>query len=117
MSTETPSHHSTLLLRLAQGQAQFGDVLAHIDAHYSFTPTAFHNGSVHNNAGENSGSCRIFAFAQANQLNEQQTLSLFAEHYNAVQLHPEGTDHQNIRNFIQHGWNGIRFADQALTAK
>jgi HopJ type III effector protein. len=34
-------------------------------------------------------------------------LSLFAEHYAAVLATPEATDHQNIRQFMQNGWDGI----------
>ncbi|MGU3844869.1 HopJ type III effector protein, partial [Vibrio diabolicus] len=34
-----------------------------------------------------------------------------------VLLHPENSDHQNIRNFMVTGWDGIRFEAPALTAK
>jgi hypothetical protein len=34
-----------------------------------------------------------------------------------VLKHPEGTDHQNIRNFIKTGWNGIEFSGSALVRK
>ena len=40
-----------------------------IDALYDFTPSAFDNGEVHNAAGQNNGSCRILAFAQAQGLS------------------------------------------------
>jgi len=30
---------------------------------------------------------------------------------------PTGNDHQNIRNFIKSGWNGISFEGDALTKK
>lgn len=43
--------------------------------------------------------------------------SLFAEHYAAVLNTPEGTDHQNIRQFMQHGWDGVTFEGEALQAK
>lgn len=106
-----------LLQRLEQSQAQFSEVLAFIDAAYTHTPTAFNNGAQHNAATENQGSAKIFSFAQINQLNPAQTLSLFAEHYQSVLNHPNGTDHQNIRQFMQHGWAGIHFEAQALTPK
>ena len=108
---------TTLLQHIDQGSATFSDVLDFINARYDFTATAFDNGSVHNGAGENSGSCRVFAFAQLNDLNAEETIKLFAEHAASVHAHPEGTDHQNIRNFIQHGWAGIRFAGKALSPK
>ncbi|MEK7739229.1 MAG: HopJ type III effector protein, partial [Pseudomonadota bacterium] len=58
-----------------------------------------------------------FSFAQLNDLDQQQTLNLFAEHYAAVLATPDATDHQNIRQFMQNGWNGIKFEGNALTAK
>ncbi len=106
-----------LLAALSLGQANFAVVLAHIDAAYDFTPTAFDNGAAHNDAGQNSGSCKVFSFAQMEGLSAEQTLPLFAEHYQAVLATPEAQDHANIRNFMQHGWAGIRMAGVALQAK
>ncbi|WP_269913746.1 HopJ type III effector protein [Acinetobacter sp. HY1485] len=96
---------------------KFADNIAHIDTHYTHTPTAFKNGEQYNSAQENQGSAKIFAFAQLNQLSEQQTLELFAEHYDSVIADPTGTAHQNIRQFLKHGWQGITFEGQALTTK
>ncbi len=42
----------------------FAQTIAMIDALYDFTPTAFSNGELHNAAGENNGSCKIFAFCR-----------------------------------------------------
>ena len=106
-----------LLIEVAQGQADFAAVLAHIDAHYAFSPTAFDNGSARNAAGENNGSCKLFRFAQLEGLEAAQTLSLFAEHYRAVLVTPEAGAHANIRNFMQPGWAGLRFLGVALVAK
>ena len=106
-----------LLAQLAAGKAKFSDVIAHIDAAYTHTPTAFKNGAQHNAATENQGSAKVFSFAKLNDLDQAQTLSLFAEHYAAVLATPEATDHQNIRQFMQHGWSGIVFEGTALTAK
>ena len=106
-----------LLAQLAAGQAQFKDVIAYIDARYQHTPTAFQNGQQSNGADQNQGSAKVFAFAQLNQLDQAQTLSLFAEHYASVLATPEGTDHQNIRQFMQNGWSGIVFSQAALVAK
>ena len=106
-----------LLEQLQQGQAQFSDVLAFIDAGYTHTPTAFKNGQQHNAATENQGSAKVFSFAKLQGLDAAQTLSLFAEHYQAVLATPEGTDHQNIRQFMQHGWSAVEFSSQALQAK
>ncbi len=58
-----------------------------------------------------------FSFAKLQGLDQAQTLSLFAEHYASVLATPEGTDHQNIRQFMQNGWDGVKFEGQALTEK
>jgi hypothetical protein len=110
---------NTLLqtLERAPERVEFEDTLAVIDALYDFTPTAFRNGDIVNAAGQNSGSCRLFAFAKLHNLTEQQTLACFGRHYRDVLNNPEGDDHQNIRNFIQHGWAGIHFEAMPLTLK
>lgn len=106
-----------LLQSLTQASFQFSDVLAYIDQHYHYTPTAFRNGAQYNQAGENQGSAKVFSFAQLHQLEHEQTLSLFAEHYVGVLADPTGSSHQNIRQFMQRGWQGIEFSGQALHAK
>ena len=96
----------------------FDDVISVIDENYSFTPVFFANGDVQNNAGQNSGSCKIFAFAQANDLTEQQTLHCFGDYYrNDVLLHPEAENHQNIRNFMKTGWSEVKFEQLPLQLK
>ena len=106
-----------LLAQLQTGEAKFADVIAFIEARYTHTPTAFQNGQQSNGANENQGSAKVFAFAELNGLGQEQTLRLFAEHYTAVLAAPEGTDHQNIRQFMMNGWEGVQFDRQALTAK
>ncbi|MGV8934696.1 MAG: HopJ type III effector protein [Gallionellaceae bacterium] len=99
-------------------QIAFTDTIAVIDAHYDFTPTAFKNGAINNDQGQNNGSCKLFAFAKLHNLNEQQTLHCFGTYYrDDVLKHPEGTVHQNIRNFIKHGWNGVQYSGLALNLK
>lgn len=95
----------------------FPETIAHIDEKYHFTPTAFKNGNQFNQAGENNGSCKIFAFAQLQQLTKKETLELFGQYYQDVLNTPEGTDHQNIRNFMIFGWEGIHFEGNALEEK
>jgi len=79
--------------------------------------TCIQNGAQHNAATENQGSAKVFSFAKLQGLDQAQTLSLFAEHYASVLATPEGTDHQNIRQFMQNGWDGVKFEGQALTEK
>jgi hypothetical protein len=96
----------------------FTEVIAYIDAHYEFTPTRFTNGTAVNEAGQNNGSCKIFSFAKLQGLTKEQTLALFGDYYRVDVLgNPSGTDHQNIRNFIQSGWEGIQFEGEALKEK
>jgi hypothetical protein len=92
----------------------FPETITHIDENYHFTPTTFKNGNQMNNAGENNGSCKIFAFAQLNNLSKEETLSLFGDFYQDVLNTPDATDHQNIRNFMIFGWEGIQFEGEAL---
>ncbi len=108
---------TTLLKNLKNNSVPFKEVIAFIETYYNYQPTAFRNGELYNEATQNQGSAKIFTFAQLNELDKTDTLHLFAEHYQAVVQHPDGTDHQNIRQFIIHGWPGIVFEGQALLAK
>ncbi|MDF2446895.1 MAG: HopJ type effector protein [Moraxellaceae bacterium] len=116
------STFTALLERLRNGEADFEEVIAHINAHYDYTPTRFSNGlgvdPVVNDAGKNEGSCRVFALAQLLQLAETDTVQLFGRFYREdVLKHPDGNDHGNIRRFLKDGWAGIRFEGRALVPK
>lgn len=109
-----------LLAQLKQNpeQINFTDVMAAIGADYDYQPSAFSNGNTQNEAGTNEGSCKLFAFAQIHQLEPQATLALFGDFYRKDVLeNPAGDDHANIRNFMQTGWQGIKFDKPALSAK
>lgn len=101
----------------APDSIEFEDTLAVIGELYDFTPATFQNGEVLNAAGQNSGSCKLFAFAQLNNLSEQQTLSCFGAYYRDVLKTPQGSDHQNIRSFIKYGWAGVEFDSLPLQPK
>ena len=106
------------LLNNEPEKISFEQTMAVIDAIYDFTPTAFRNGNTQNEAGQNNGSCKILAFGQYHNLTEAQTLACFGKFYREDVLgNPDGDDHQNIRNFLQSGWNGVQFNRQALTEK
>jgi hypothetical protein len=102
-------------------QLDFTTIIAAIEANYAYMPQTFTNGqgddTVTNPASTNAGSCKVFAFGQLQGLSEQQTLTLFGEHYRKVLETPGETDHANIRTFMRHGWAGIRFDAPALQAK
>ncbi len=105
-------------LETAPDSINFNATISVIDAHYDFTPTSFRNGELQNEAGQNNGSCKVFSFARLHQLSPQQTLHCFGAYYrDDVLKHPQGTDHQNIRNFIKTGWEGIAFKGDALKPK
>jgi hypothetical protein len=106
------------LSKLNAGNVEFEDTMAVIDAEYVFTETAFTNGDCKNEAGQNSGSCKLFSLAQLQNLSEAQTLACFGRYYHdEVMNDPDGDSHQNIRNFIKTGWSGISFSGVALSAK
>lgn len=110
----------SLFDKLAQDpdNINFPEVISYIDAHYHFTPTAFQNGDTHNAAHQNNGSCKVFSFAQLQNFSKEQTLYLFGDFYRKDVLeNPQGNDHQNIRNFMKFGWDGIKFEGVALIEK
>jgi hypothetical protein len=105
-------------LKQAPNDISFSETIAVIEENYDFTPTPFYNGAQHNTVGENSGSCKLFAFAQLQNLSQDETLACFGGYYfDEVLGDPEGTNHQNIRNFIKLGWHGIQFEGEALVLK
>ena len=95
----------------------FGEVIKLIEANYDHQPTAFKNGDLYNEATQNQGSAKVFTCAQINNLSKEDTLYLFAEHYQSVLDNPGAADHQNIRQFMINGWAGIEFQGEALVAK
>lgn len=105
-------------LKTSPETIQFKEVISYIDENYAFTPTKFTNGNTVNEADQNNGSCKVFSFGKQNNLSKKEVLNLFGEFYREdVLKNPEGTDHQNIRNFIEFGWDGISFEGEALTKK
>lgn len=110
------------ILRVKNGQViDFKETMAVIADNYDYQPTEFSNGlnqSLINAAGQNEGSCKIFAFAKLNGLDQAQTLALFGDYYlKDVLENPNGQDHQNIRHFMRDGWEGVVFKAEALKAR
>ena len=105
-------------LRSNPDSIAFTDTIATIEACYEFTPVRFTNGTAVNEAGINSGSCKLFSFAKLQSLSKEETLACFGDYYRVdVLQHPEATNHANIRNFMVTGWEGISFDAEALQAK
>mgnify|MGYP000206335087 CR=1 FL=1 len=95
----------------------FAETIQVIEDNYNFTPTAFSNGDIKNKANENSGSCKLFAFADHQKLTKEEALFCFGEHYKSVLEDESGNSHQNIRNFIKTGFDGLFFESDALKSK
>ena len=98
---------------------EFQDVIDCINEYFEYMPTYFTNGqgqdTIINQAGSNEGSCKIFAFATTEGLTKEETLRCFGRYYREdVLQHPDESDHANIRTFMRHGWDGIRFEQSAL---
>lgn len=107
-----------LITHAQQSPVEFSTTMTVIEQNYHFTPTAFINGDAFNKADTNNGSCKVFAFGKLNNLDNQTTLNLFGKFYSEDVLNnPDGDDHQNIRNFIKNGWQGIEFKGEALISK
>jgi len=105
-------------LKATPTEVAFSDTMEVIEKYYDFTPTYFSNGSIENEAGKNSGSCKIFAFAQKHAFTKEETLSCFGTYYfEEVLKDPNGDGHQNIRNFMKTGFEGISFKGEALSRK
>lgn len=105
-------------LEFTAGAIQFEDTMDAIETNYDFTPTTFQNGVLENAADTNNGSCKIFAFGLLHKLTQDQTLACFGDYYRKDVLEdPEGDSHQNIRNFMKTGWDGITFEGEALSEK
>lgn len=99
-------------------EIEFSETMAIIDSNYNFTPTAFKNGSLKNAEGQNSGSCKLFAFAEAQNLTKEETLACFGKYYFVDVLQdPNGEGHQNIRNFMKTGFEGLSFNNTPLQKK
>ena len=96
---------------------EFSELMEVIESEYDFTPTAFKNGELENAENENMGSCKVFSFAQLHCFTTEQALACFGSYYRQdVLQNPDGSDHQNIRNFMKTSWEGISFNQKALVA-
>lgn len=99
-------------------EISFQETIALIDSLYDFTPVSFRNGDVVNDENQNNGSCKLFSFAKLNDFTKEETLACFGDYYRVdVLQNPDGADHQNIRNFMKTGWEGIQFFGDSLSLK
>ncbi|MGE5943142.1 MAG: HopJ type III effector protein [Flavobacteriales bacterium] len=105
-------------LKTTPKDIDFTNTISVIESNYIFTPTSFKNGDLYNQAGENSGSCKLLAFAKLQGFTKNETLACFGKYYFEEVLNdPNGSGHQNIRNFMKTGFEGLRFEDNPLKEK
>lgn len=96
----------------------FSETMNVIEKNYVFTPATFKNGDLQNSDAENLGSCKVFSFAVKQKLTKEETLACFGQYYFIDVLeNPNGTDHKNIRNFMNTGFKGLIFEDETLVEK
>ncbi len=97
-------------LRADPESIEFAETIETIESNYEYTPTSFTNGTQHNKAGENEGSCKILAFAYINNLTVTETLNCFGHYFREeVVGNPAGIDYQILRQFILDGFEGVKF--------
>jgi hypothetical protein len=109
--------HFLQQLRQAPDTIQFEAVIAIINDAFDFSPVRFRNGDLMNECGQNTGSCKLLAFAKRYNLSTAETLTCFGDYYRDLLKHPDGTDHQNIRNFMRYGWSGVEFEQEPLAPR
>lgn len=88
---------------------QFAATLAFIDQWFDYRPTAFRNGPVRNSSDQNQGSCKVFGLARLLDLDREQTLRCFGEHYRDVLAIPQADNHHNLRRVLADGLGAIEF--------
>jgi len=96
-------------LEMGGDDITFEEVTELLDEHYESALCEFQNGGLTNKPGENQGSANVLSYAALANLDDESTLKLWGQYYRDVKNTPSGTDHQNIRNFIKTGWNGVTF--------
>mmetsp|Transcript_15487 Transcript_15487/g.33703 ORF Transcript_15487/g.33703 Transcript_15487/m.33703 type:complete len:210 (+) Transcript_15487:101-730(+) len=105
-------------LEMSGDDIMFEDVIEIIDKYYEDGLIEFKNGDMNNAPGENVGSAKVLSYAALSGMDKEETLKLWGQYYRDVKATPDGTDHQNIRNFIKYGWEGVPFENGiALTKK
>lgn len=105
-------------LEMSGDDLKFEEFIELCDEQYEYGLIEFKNGDIVNKPGENDGSAKVLSYAALGQLDKDTTLKLWGQYYRDVVATPDGTDHQNIRNFMKNGWDGVDFYNGvALTKK
>mmetsp|Transcript_20097 Transcript_20097/g.40238 ORF Transcript_20097/g.40238 Transcript_20097/m.40238 type:complete len:208 (+) Transcript_20097:51-674(+) len=96
----------------------FNEFIEMVEGCYETGLIEWSNGSQKNPPGTNEGSAHVLSLAALADLPKEKALLLWAEHYRDVLATPDGDDHQNIRQFMEKGWDGVDFSNGiSLTKK
>ncbi|MEA3300370.1 MAG: HopJ type III effector protein [Pseudomonadota bacterium] len=87
----------------------FAATLAFVDQWFDYSPSAFSNGPVSNAADQNQGSCKVFALARLLDLDRDEALRCFGEHYREVLATPDADNHRNLRQLQAAGLDAVAF--------
>lgn len=115
--TNFTSAQNEFLAALSKPEFMFETTLDFIETWFSFTPTAFQNGRVSNNASENQGSCKVFALHKLLNLSTEQTLLAFGQHYRDVIKTPDVQNHFNLREIVKNKSVNVEFEAFPLILK
>ncbi|KAL7509237.1 hypothetical protein ACHAXN_006261 [Cyclotella atomus] len=106
-------------LEMSGDSLMFQEFIDLCDEQYEYGLIEFKNGDIVNKPGENDGSAKVLSYAALANFDKEMTLKLWGQYYRDVLATPDGNDHQNIRNFMKYGWDGVDFSANgiALTKK
>eukprot|EP00584_Thalassiosira_punctigera_P008337 CAMPEP_0172529752 /NCGR_PEP_ID=MMETSP1067-20121228/3743_1 /TAXON_ID=265564 ORGANISM="Thalassiosira punctigera, Strain Tpunct2005C2" /NCGR_SAMPLE_ID=MMETSP1067 /ASSEMBLY_ACC=CAM_ASM_000444 /LENGTH=210 /DNA_ID=CAMNT_0013313871 /DNA_START=35 /DNA_END=667 /DNA_ORIENTATION=+ len=105
-------------LEMSGDDLMFDEFITLCDEQYEYGLIEFKNGDITNGPGENDGSAKVLSYAALADFDKDMTLKLWGQYYRDVVATPEKDDHQNIRNFMKYGWDGVDFSNGiALTKK
>jgi hypothetical protein len=105
-------------LEMTGDSLMFEEFIELCDEQYEYGLIEFKNGDIVNMPGENDGSAKVLSYAALAGFDKDMTLKLWGQYYRDVLATPDGNDHQNIRNFMKTGWEGVDFYNGiALTKK
>eukprot|EP00579_Thalassiosira_antarctica_P000180 CAMPEP_0201866554 /NCGR_PEP_ID=MMETSP0902-20130614/1099_1 /ASSEMBLY_ACC=CAM_ASM_000551 /TAXON_ID=420261 /ORGANISM="Thalassiosira antarctica, Strain CCMP982" /LENGTH=214 /DNA_ID=CAMNT_0048391543 /DNA_START=35 /DNA_END=679 /DNA_ORIENTATION=+ len=105
-------------LEMGGDDLMFDEFITLCDEQYEYGLIEFGNGGMVNKEAENDGSAKVLSYAALADFDKEMTLKLWGQFYRDVLAKPDGTDHQNIRNFMKTGWEGVDFSNGiALTKK
>ena len=105
-------------VEMSADDLKFEEVMELIDEHYESGLIEWKNGDIVNKPDENEGSAKLLSYAALSNMDKETTLKLWGQYYREVLADPDGDSHQNIRNFMKTGWDGVPFENGiALTRK